>query len=317
MSADHLAPPALRVLGALASIDGDTPKLTAQNTYELPDGALVFVQSERAYYWFDRPSVETPDGSTIVAGTGPGRFKRWSATGVPQVSVKHSILVPSVAGRLNYTIPLGNWFLNAPGETTLEINTGSTWIDQAYGADYGHLQRVTPPPTVADAAIGISLNDPPPAGWVLRIGWYERTLLVQPSVAAKVLQPPNYTVPWNSSSAVDFPNGVHIPEYPNVQVEFWRQTWRNGGLRGTAGVLRRGGKRYLPYYRGPLNQFVFAKSDFRTAQPLKRNHYRVCYYDPATGARSALSNDVIVVCSDSQNDRLNGGIRTRGSVWIE
>lgn len=235
------------------------------------------------------------------------------------LSVRHEMIVSSVPGRNNYTIPVGNWFWNAVGETTLDINTGTGWIAQAYGADYAHLQRVTPPPTVADAAIGFTLvGGVVPTGWLLRFRWFERTLLVKPSAVAKVRVPTTYTAPWNSSSGVDFPNGVRVPEFPNVQVEFWRQTWRNGGQRGNMGVLRRDGKRYLPYFRGALNQFTFALSEFRSKQPLKRNHFRVCYYDPATGARSALCPDVIVVCNDQQADRVNGRFaRTRGSVWIE
>lgn len=317
---DFLAPPSLRILGTQASISGAEPKLTSLNTHELPDGALVFVSAEKSYFYFDRDSTLAPDGVDVVQATGPGRFFRWSGSAAsPSIDVVHEMIVPSVAGRNNYTIPVGNWFLNAIGETTLDIDSGAGYIPQAYGPDYAHLLRVTPPPTVADAAIGFSIvGGAVPAGWTLRFRWHERTLLVQPSVVAKVIQPPNYAAPWNSSSAVDFPNGVRIPEYPDVQVEFWRQTWRNGGQRGNMGVLRRDGKRYLPYFRGVLNQFAFRSSEFRPTQPMKRNHFRVCYYDPATGARSALSNDIIVVCNDQQADRVNGRFaRTRGSVWIE
>jgi hypothetical protein len=317
---DFLAPPSLRILGTQASLAGAEPKLTALNTYELPDGALVFVSSEKAYFYFDRDSTALPDGTDVIQATGPGRFRRWTGSG-PVLATLHEMIVPSVAGKSNYTIPVGNWCLAAPGQTFLDINTGTGWIEQGLGPDYGHLLRVTPPPTVADAAIGFSLNGSPPAGWLLRFRWFERTLLVnQPSIAAKVLQPPNYTVEWlqNGPFAANAPNGVRVPEYPNVQVEFWRQSWRNGGVRGNSGTLRREGKRYLPYFRGALNQFTFAKSEFCYAQGLKRNHYRVCYYDPTNGARSALSNDIIVVCSTQQDDRVNGRVARRvGSLWIE
>lgn len=317
---DFLAPPSLRILGTQASLAGAEPKLTALNTRELPDGALVFVSSAKAYFYFDRDSVASADGTDVIQATGPGRFRRWLGAG-PVLTTPHEMIIPSVAGRNNYTIPVGNWFLDAVGDTALDIDQGSGFIPQAYGPDYAHLLRVTPPPTVADAAIGFSIvGGAVSAGWALRFRWFERTLLAnQPSIAAKVLQPPSYTVEWlqNGPFAANTPNGVRVPEYPNVQVEFWRQTWRNGGVRGGAGVLRREGKRYLPYFRGALNQFTFAKAEFSSAQGLKRNHYRVCYYDPTNGARSALSNDVIVVCGP-QNDRVNGRMaRWARSVWIE
>lgn len=312
---NFLAPPSLRILGSQASL----AVLATMNTHPIPDGALVFVSSTKQFFYFDRDSTATPNGVDVIAASGPGRFLLWNGSSLPMVDVVHEMVIPSVAGRNNYTIPVGNWFLNAIGETTLDINQGSGFIPQAYGPDYAHLLRVTPPPTVANAAIGFSIvGGAVAAGWTLRFRWHERTLLVKPSAVAKVRLPVNYTVPWNSSSAVDFPNGVRVPEYPNVQVEFWRQTWRNGGQRGNMGVLHRDGKRYLPYFRGVLNQFAFAIPEFRPTQPLKRNHFRVCYYEPVSGARSELCSDIIVVCNDQQNDRVNGRfVRTRGSVWIE
>lgn len=312
---DFLAPPSLRILGA----QPDLIALSRTNTHPVPDGALVFVSSVKKFFYFDRSSTATPNGTDVIAAAGPGRFLPWSGSSLPMVDVIHEMVIPSVAGRNNYTIPVGNWFLDAPGDTTLDIDQGSGFIPQDYGPDYAHLLRVTPPPTVANAAIGFSIvGGAVSAGWTLRFRWHERTLLVKPSAVAKVRVPASYTVPWNSSSAVDFPNGIRVPEYPNVQVEFWRQTWRNGGQRGNTGTLRREGKRYLPYFRGALNQFTFAKTEFRTAQPLKRNHFRVCYYEPVTGARSALSSDIIVVCNDQQDDRVNGRYaRQKGSIWIE
>lgn len=238
----------------------------------------------------------------------------------PTSSVWHEMVLQSVAGRNNYTIPVGNWFLAAASDCSLEIDSGAGWVVQAYGADFSALTRAAgsnPPATVLDAALGFSLSGGPvPAGWSLRFRWLERRLLTKPIALAKVLQPANYAVRWNQNGAVDFPNAVLVPEYPGAQVEFWRQTWRNGGARGTFGVLRREGKRYLPFYRGPIGQFLFPRSEFCPSQGLKRNHFRVCYY--VGGARSDLSDDVIVVCSTMQPDRVNGRVaRTVGGVWIE
>jgi len=234
-------------------------------------------------------------------------------------TVPRSILLTSIAGRNNYRVSVGDWILDAAGTTTLEIDSGAGFVPQAYGADYSLLRRVTPPATVADAAIGFSLaGGPVPAGWTMRFGWTNRTILVEPSSIAKILVPENYAVSWQANGA-NAPNGVLVPELPGTQVEFWRQTARDGGRRGNLGVLKREGRRYLPFYRGAVDVFRFAVSDFAPTQRYgSRGHYRVCYYDPSNGARSLLSRDVIVVCNLAQADRVNGRTQRRiGSVWIE
>jgi hypothetical protein len=241
------------------------------------------------------------------------------ATGLlPIANIPRQIVLDSIAGKNNYRIPVGDWFLDAAGQTTLEIDSGAGYVPKTYGVDYSHLQRVTPPPTVADAAIGFTLaGGPVPAGWKLLFRWTDRRILVEPNSIAKVLVPANYAVPWSANGA-NPPNGVLVPELPGTQVEFWRQTNRDGGLRGNFLVLKREGRRYLPFYRGATDVFRFSVTDFATSQREHRNHYRVCYYDPSTGARSLLSRDVIVACSLAQADRVNGRTqRAVGSVWIE
>jgi hypothetical protein len=237
---------------------------------------------------------------------------------LPIASIPRSIVLDSVANKNNYWIPVGDWFLDAAGTTTLEIDSGAGYVPQAFGADYSHLRRVTPPATVADAALGFTLaGGPVPAGWKLLFRWTDGRILVEPNSIAKVLVPANYAVPWSADGA-NPPNGVLVPELPGTQIEFWRETRRDGGLRGNNGVLRREGRRYLPFYRGAVDVFRFSVADFATSAREHRNHYRVCYYDPSTGARSLLSRDVIVVCSLAQADRVNGRTqRAVGSVWIE
>lgn len=235
------------------------------------------------------------------------------------VEVWHEIILTSVTGKNNYTIPVGNMFLDASNQTTLDINQGSGWIEQGYGPDYSHLMRSAPgtPPSVVDAAIGFSISGGAVvAGWGLRFRWVERRLVTSPISIAKVMQPPNYAVIWGQNTP-NYPNGILVPEFPDAQVEFWRQTWRDGGVRGRDGTLFRQGKRYLPYFRGPAGQFRFAINDFAASQATKRNHFKVCYYLP-NGARSSLSTDTIVVCSDRQPDQVNGRVvRTIHSLWIE
>lgn len=247
-----------------------------------------------------------------------------STSGLPIAEIPRSVMLDSVAGQNNYRIPVGDWVLDAPGQTTLQIDQGTGFIDQAFGADYGLLRRVTPPATVADAAIGFSLvGGIIAAGWKLYFTWTDRRILTEaPSIAKVLIQagppaPSIYTVAWESNGP-DAPDGVLVPELPGMQVEFWRQSFNDGGIRGATGALRREGRRYLPYYRGAVDLFRFAISDFSPLQTRKRNRFRVCYYDLANGARSLLSRDVIVVCGQ-QPDHVNGrgSVRSARSVWIE
>lgn len=260
-----------------------------------------------------------PNGATGPTGargaTGP------SPAASNSCSILHEITVASITGKNNYTIPIGNMFFDQAGETTLETDFGAGLIPQVYGINYTHFRRSVAsgtPPSVADAAIGFSVVGAVPAGWTFRFRWFERRLCTSPISLAKINTSAGYTVPWTPNS-VNAPNGILVPAYPGGQIEFWRQTWKNGGLRGTSTVLFRQGRRYLPYFRGATDVISFPISAFcGTERNGKRNHFRVCYYDPITGARSALSNDIIVVCSITQPDRVNGRTqRTIGSLWIE
>jgi hypothetical protein len=241
----------------------------------------------------------------------------------------YELIAASIAGRNNYTIPIGRFIFDAAGQSTLDLDTGSGFNPVAFGAGYTHFRRSAPgtPPSVADAAIGFSFIGVVAAGWTFRFRWQEEIIPESPGAIAKVRIPANFNVRWEQNSPLNpppntdaAPNGVTIPAYPDVQCEFWRQSQNPGGLRGTINpaAVRRLGRRYLPYFRGPLNQFTFSTADFATTQASKRNFFKICYYDPATGARSALSTDTIVVCGN-QADSRNGvrPVRTERSVWIE
>ncbi len=253
---------------------------------------------------------------TILAAINQG-------SGVSTTSITYEIIFTSITGRNRYYIPVGNMFLDAASESEFFIDQGSGYNQQFYGPDYSHARRTGDgtPLSVNDAAIGVSVDGGAvSAGWFLKFSWIERRLLIDPPSIAKVRVPADYTISWQSNSITP-PNGVRIPNYQGTQVEFWRQTKRDGGQRGNLlnpGVITREGRRYLPYYRGPVDQFIFDTSEFAATQTRARRHFRVCYYDPTTGARSGLSNDIIVVCNDMQNDRVNGRTtRKASSVWIE
>jgi hypothetical protein len=70
-----LAPPALRTLAPRSLVTPGGDSLEGINTTELPDGASVFVLSNRFNYRFNRTSTNAPSGDDIVApGGGPGRW---------------------------------------------------------------------------------------------------------------------------------------------------------------------------------------------------------------------------------------------------
>lgn len=75
---DFLAPPDLRLVGSRSTINGDPSfSLAALNTAKLPDGALVYVQSVRAYFQLQRGSTATPDGASVIAAyLGAGNWVR-------------------------------------------------------------------------------------------------------------------------------------------------------------------------------------------------------------------------------------------------
>lgn len=232
-------------------------------------------------------------------------------------NTSHELIVNAVAGKNNYAIPVGNFVWDAPGQSALDVDTGSGFVPVAFPTGYTHLRRTSAgtPPTVNDAAIGFSYVGAVAAGWQFRFRWNEDVIPVSPIALSKVQAAANFAVPWNSNS-VNAPDGVTIPAYPRAQCEFWRLTSHAGGRRGTD--LVRLGRRYLPYFRGPLTRFTFAISDFAPTQASKRQRFKICYYDPETGARSALSGDTIVVCG-VQADGVNGRrpVRTARSLWIE
>ena len=232
----------------------------------------------------------------------------------------NEMVVSSVAGVQTYYIPIGNYFFDGQDETTLERDTGSGFVVQRFGVDYTHKRRGSAPASVADDGIGFTFVAPVAGGWTFRFRWKTRKVLFEPSPVAKVRVVGGVLqngVSWQSNS-VNAPNGVRVPQLNGYQVEFWRKSRKNGGLSGVA--LPRGGARYVPYFRGPVDQFIFERTEFLPLPgTTKRWRFRVAYYNPTTHARSALGPDIIVVCADSQADGVNGRgpVRRQGSVWIE
>lgn len=238
---------------------------------------------------------------------------------VADIGFKHELVVASVAGKNNYVTPIGDYVWDQAGQSTLEVDTGSGFTPVVFGSGYTHFLRSSTgtPASVNDAAIGFSFIGSVAAGWTFRFRWRETVIQAEPIAIAKVKLPIDYTIVWNSNST-DAPNGVMVPAMTGLQCEFWRQTNKPGGKRGASPVLIRDGRRYIPFYRGATGVFAHPITDFSVGNSTKRQRFKICYYNPLTGARSRLSADTVVVCS-GKDDAVNGRIpvRTARSVWIE
>jgi len=74
---DFQAPADLRIVGSRSTIAGEARfSLVAMKVDRLPDGAIVYVQSVKAYFQLDKASTETADGISVVAAFGGGRWYR-------------------------------------------------------------------------------------------------------------------------------------------------------------------------------------------------------------------------------------------------
>jgi len=256
--------------------------------------------------------------------------------GPAEMTFVHQMTVPSVAGQQGYLIPVGDWFTNAASECKLEVDMGGGFVTRVFGVDFSGFLRSGAPATVTDLVIGFYwIAGAVPNGWTFRFTWYERVLFKTPMGVAKALlvgspPVPDMSVKWKQNSS-NAPNGVTVPELTGYVVEFWRKTLKSGGLHINAlGSVQRRGPRYVPYYRGPASQFNFTVGDFSTSEASKRQHFRVCYYNTVTFARSYLSPDMIVVNSVPKADFVglpaldtvpprsaDPQVRQSRSVWIE
>ena len=242
-----------------------------------------------------------------------------------EVTVCRSISLTTIAGQKLYLLPLGEYFRDAVGETEIDYNG----IKHSGDGFYTHVHRsLAAWMNVADTCIGIVLVTPPPAGVVLTLHWKQRIFLLTPPSVALVHcshylggWKPDYTITgWRQDNPTIAPNAIQVAIPPlGYVVEWWRLTQQKGGAHGP-GSGYRAGKRYLPVYRGPApnmeNPALFLREQFDKGSDSRPwRHFRVCYYQPTTGYRSALSSEVII-SAGSQPDQHNGKGPSRYNLWI-
>lgn len=246
----------------------------------------------------------------------------------PTIVREHSIVlstrsidIPSVEGVAHYYIPIDDFVLNQAGESSLELDQGGGFVAVPYESGYNYITRLTCDPSVVDAAIGFAYVGEVSAGWTFRFKWYTRTLFVPPpriSPVRIVGGNVDFSDRWHMYDAATCPNGIHVRELHGYQVELWRYTQQTMG-----GGMRQGGprygRRYVPYRRFPTNQFLIDLTDLGNS---RRRKFRVCYYDPATGARSELSNTAYRASNkkddvSGQSGPASNRLRVTGAVWVD
>ena len=76
---DFLAPAELRIVGSRMTLSGEAQfSLASMSTAKIPNGALIYVQSVKAYFELVKNSTATPDGITVLAPPfgEPGNWHR-------------------------------------------------------------------------------------------------------------------------------------------------------------------------------------------------------------------------------------------------
>jgi len=184
MSKDYCSPPALRVLGPFPATTGADDSLQAQNTFEVPDGAIAYVVSSGAVFQFQRASTATAvTNAILVPAAGPGRWvllsstfssanPAWSAAiqltppGVADLAVTTNTWSAITGGTFAAGSVIANMFTltaaagiltyNGPGLRTFEIA-----VDASIGnGQSGTASQIAVAPAVNGDLIGATTNAP-------------------------------------------------------------------------------------------------------------------------------------------------------------
>lgn len=253
-------------------------------------------------------SYSQADYSSIVP-TRSGNGQWVNESQFPGMELELSTVRPAVVGLAGYFVPVGNVLFDAPGMFAVDVDNGSGFVPfegqvTVIHRGDGNL-AFAPPVRVRDAAIGLKLDAG--AATSVRLRWKERRLPFEiPSISkVRVINGINGwvlddTVIWHKESGL-CTNGLQLASLPDgYQWEFWRRTEREGGLR-TKALHGRDGRRYVPYERftPPDTGLLLHWRDFNHKTG-SRSQFKLAIYDPATGARSRLSD--LTVCVNPRRD---------------
>ena len=225
----------------------------------------------------------------------------------------------AVAGQQAYFVPWGT-YLRGVDVLAVEVNG----VPVVAGVDYVPMirqARTDVPwmqPTTADVVRGVWMTPAPPAAATVKITFVVRDLQIAPPVPTTVFAPagsfqypalPGDRETWNySPSSASIPLQVAIAGRAGFQVEFWRKSKGVGETRTPRIAVPqvpqiRFGKHWSPYWRTGVavadGLVVVDTSDpalmLMPWNVNERRQYRLAYYDPASGARSGLSDLTLFV----------------------
>ncbi len=240
-----------------------------------------------------------------------------------------------------FLLPLGIhvWANPAADQNELKVDRstdgGLTWTTLTYLVDWTFMVRSYGAWPVSrgtsDVSSGAFLTTGVASGTLIRLTWKTGFIHIPPPEASAVLLTGgaiDLTVGIRSYNGALVPNGFMSPQRAGLQIELWRwgfQTGRRYIMPVTGYNVLHPGKRYNPYYRfavaaaGTGELFVQPSTLVGlgfSAPSSKTQSFRLCYYNPLTGARSPLS-DHRINWQTNRSDRIAGGVvHPSQSVWI-
>ena len=181
-------------------------------------------------------------------------------------------------------------------------------------------------PSTADVVRGVWLTVPPGPGRTVRITFVTRVLLLPAPVPFVTYAPGgvlpsgiqvmmSYNVPMPLVPQVAVPSQVLVVGREGLRIEFWRRTAHCGKVHTSAGIAFtqvRTGRFWSPYWRAPVagatGDAIIDPVAERLIAPMPPGHqlmkrqYRLTYFDPASGARTSLSDLTLYIAN--RRDRL-------------
>jgi len=237
-------------------------------------------------------------------------------TALPYTQRVETIEHTAVAGQNGFFLPRGVYSRAA---NILAVKVNGTVLT---GADYDPMARQArtwnnfPPPmgwrmpSTADVTQGVWLTASMTGGEVVAITFVTRDLLIAPPVPMAVYAPggvfpaastvSSYLVPHPAPTphVYDVPRHAFVTTRAGLQIEFWHKTLRVGRIRTTPVPLMqlRAGLNWSPYWRSAVaaadGSLILDSNTFNPGGSGKRR-WKLAYYDPASGARSALSVETL------------------------
>lgn len=256
------------------------------------------------------------------AGSAPGAGDAIWRSSLVTMALQEVTRTITVSGQQAVFLPWGQYVLAQPGWAFVWLNG----VPLTFGSDWDFQKRQArttgwPYASTADASTGVWLNVGTNAGDTVRVQWRTGRINLPPPSMAPVYAPGGSLPPspgvglkqrWPYTGS-PYASAFVAANLEGFQVEVWRMTRKSGRVYGTVALPGfaeyRRGRVYVPLYRAPSvtsgEVIISPGSDF--SESSRKGSYRICYYDPATGARTDLSAERLF-WSRTRNDF----IRTAG-----